>query len=235
MTSAIGLYLRLRLPLPWLPAKEPLPLIVYGAASAVGAFAIQLANLSNIHPLICVAGNGAPFVEKLIDRSKGDTIVDYRGGDEAVVQGIRKALNGETVAHAFDAVSEKGSYRNICQVLDQKKGNITLVLPGKKYEEIPPSIERSLTAVGSTHEELKPDTEAGKLGLKTNTREFAFTFFRLFGRGLQDGWFKGHPYEVVPGGLEGVETALKNLKGGKPSAVKYVFRIAETPGVKALL
>jgi NADPH2:quinone reductase len=230
MTAAIGMYLRLRLPLPWLAAKEPIPLIVYGAAGAVGAFAIQLANISNIHPLICVAGKGAPFVEKLIDRSKGDTIVDYRDGDEAVVQGIRKALNGKAVAHAFDAVSEKGSYQNICQVLDQQKGNITLVLPGRKYEEIPKSIEQSLTAVGSTHEDLKPDSE-----VPTNTREFAFTFFRLFGRGLRDGWFKGHPYEVVPGGLEGVQTALTNLKDGKASAVKYVFRIDETPGVKSSL
>lgn len=33
------------------------------------------------------------------------------------------------------------------------------------------------------------------------------------------GTFTGHPHEVVPGGLGGVETALKDLK--------YVFRIAE--------
>jgi len=49
---------------------------------------------------------------------------------------------------------------------------------------------------------------------------------------LQEGWFKGHPYEVVPGGLGGVEGALKNLKEGKASAVKYVFRIMETEGVR---
>jgi len=56
--------------------------------------------------------------------------------------------------------------------------------------------------------------------------------FRFFGRGLQEGWFKGHPYEVVPGGLGGVEGALKNLKEGRASAVKYVFRIGETEGVR---
>jgi NADPH2:quinone reductase len=150
------------------------------------------------------------------------------------VEGLKKALNGKNVAHAFDAVSEKGSYVNICQVLDQQKGNITLVLPGKKYEEIPDSIEHSLTSVGTTHETMEK-SQNGKLGLPTNTREFAFTFFRLFGRGMRDGWFKGHPYEVVPGGLEGVETALKNLKGGKASAVKYVFRIADTPGIRSSL
>jgi NADPH:quinone reductase len=36
MTSAIGLHLRLGLPMPWRPAKEETPLVVYGGASAVG-------------------------------------------------------------------------------------------------------------------------------------------------------------------------------------------------------
>jgi len=48
---------------------------------------------------------------------------------------------------------------------------------------------------------------------------------------LQEGWFTGHPFEVVPGGLGGVEQALRNLKEGKASAVKYVFRIGETAGI----
>jgi NADPH:quinone reductase len=43
MTAAIGLYMRLRLPEPWHATTSPLPLIVYGASGAVGAFAIKLA------------------------------------------------------------------------------------------------------------------------------------------------------------------------------------------------
>lgn len=77
MTAAVGLFVRMNLPQPFVPASKPLPLLIYGAASAVGAFAIKLASRSNIHPLICVAGKGAAFVESLIDRSKGDVIVSY--------------------------------------------------------------------------------------------------------------------------------------------------------------
>lgn len=51
-------------------------------------------------------------------------------------------------------------------------------------------------------------------------RQFGYVFTRLFTRGLEQGWFTGHPYEVVPGGLKGVETGLANLKAGKASAVK---------------
>ena len=58
-------------------------------------------------------------------------------------------------------------------------------------------------------------------------------FRSYMARGLQEGWFKGHPREVVSGGLGGIQQALENLKDGKASAMKYVFRIADTEGVKS--
>lgn len=221
MTSVIGMYhpTRLALPQPWTPATSSTPLVVYGGASAVGAFAIKLAVLSNIHPIIAVAGRGAAYVETLIDRSKGDTIVDYRKGDEAVVQGIKDGLKGAKLNYAFDATSEKGSYTNIVQVLE-KDARITLVLPGKKYEGIPETVKQSITSVGDAHKSAK---------------DMAYVYYRWMAKGLDEGWFKAHPVEVVPGGLEGVEKALRNLKEGNASAVKYVFRIGDTPGVKSNL
>jgi NADPH2:quinone reductase len=232
MTSAVGLYQRLGLPLPWHPATSPIPLIIYGAASAVGSYAIQLAQLSNIHPLICVAGRGIKHVEGLIDKSKGDMIVDYRSGDESVVGGLREAAkHAGKLEYAFDAVSEKGSYINICEVLDRQTGQITLVLPGKDYAEIPSTIRKSWTKCGMVFQAMDDDPWEKKAGTKTGNKEFGYVMFRLFGRGLARGWFKGQPYEVVPGGLNGVEGALTKLKEGKASAVKYVFRIADTPNL----
>lgn len=90
---------------------------------------LQLAVRSNIHPLICVAGKAQDHVKSMIDTSKGDTIVDYRNGDEAVVQGIKDALKGQKLEYAYDAVSEKGSIKNIASVLDSKTGKSTFVLP----------------------------------------------------------------------------------------------------------
>ncbi|KAF1816704.1 GroES-like protein [Eremomyces bilateralis CBS 781.70] len=216
MTAAVGLYQRLGLPVPWRPATAPTPLVIYGAASAVGAFTLQFALKSNIHPLICVAGRGASFVESLIDRSKGDTVVDYRSGDEAVVKGIRDALQGQKLQYAYDAVSEHGSYQNLGQVLEPN-GKITLVLMGKKFEGIPATVEQSITKVAVVHNEEK---------------DFGYVFFRLIGKGLADGWFKPHPHEVRKGGLAGIEGALTDLLDGKASAVKYVFRIADTEGLE---
>lgn len=201
-----------------LPATDErrIPLVVYGASSAVGAYAVQFTRRSNVHPLICIAGRAQSYVETLIDRSKGDTIVDYRGGDEAVVQGIKKALKGEKCSHAYDAVSEKASFQNLGKVLESPSGKITLVLSFDTYGEIPEGIEKTRTSAGDVFGRLK---------------DFGYVHCRYMSKGLEEGWFKGQPQEVVPGGLNGIEKALKDLKDGKASAVKYVFKISDTQGV----
>ncbi|KAI1771247.1 GroES-like protein [Hypoxylon cercidicola] len=216
MTSAVGLYARLGLPQPWTPATEPIPLVIYGAASAVGAYAVQLARQSNIHPLICVAGKSQAHVEKLIDRSKGDVIIDYRDGDDAVVEALKKAAGESKLLYALDAVSENNSYVNLSKVLAEGS-KITLVLPPSEEHKFPSHISQSITLVGSVHSEEK---------------DFGFVYFRYIARGLQEGWFKSQPQVIVPGGLKGIQTGLENLKAGKANAIKYVFRIEETEGIQ---
>jgi NADPH2:quinone reductase len=216
LTAALGLYARLRLPEPWLPASEgqKTALVIYGASSAVGSYALQYAVKSNIHPIITVAGRAQAHVEKFIDRSKGDTIIDYRSGDEAVVKGIKEALNGQKLLHAFDAVSEKGSVENLAQVLDPQ-GAITFVLPGKEYKGFAETVNLTCTQVGDVHGSHK---------------DFGYVHSRLLSKGLEEGWFKPQPQEVIPGGLEGIEKGLSNLADGTVSAVKYIFKIEDTPG-----
>jgi NADPH:quinone reductase len=196
-----------------------------------GAYAIKLAQLSNIHPIIAVARRREAFVGELIDRSRGDTIVDYRNGDEKVVSDIKSALKERSIAdihYAFDAISEKGSYQKIGQILAPRGSKITLVLPGRDYSDIPGSIEHSITSVSSVHADIQPDSSDAKAGVKIADKEFGFLSFRFFSRGLQEGWFTAHPHEVIPGGLNGLQKGLENLKNGVNSATKYVFRIEDT-------
>jgi NADPH:quinone reductase-like Zn-dependent oxidoreductase len=222
MTAALGLYQRLKLPLPWNPATEPLPFVVYGGATAVGAFVIKFAELSNIHPLIAVAGKGSAFVETLIDREKGDTIVDYREGDEVVRAKILEAADGRPIHYAYDAVGEHGSHQNVAAVMTVP-GEFTTMLLSGDYQP-PVGITMGQTIAGSVH--MLP--AAGKT---VEDIEFGAAFFQFIGRGLAQGWFSGHPYEVRPGGLAGLEGALRDLRAGKASAIKYVVRIGETEGV----
>lgn len=223
LTATMALFLNLRLPTPWVPASKPTPLLIYGASSSVGSFAIKLARNSNIHPIIAVAGKGKDHVEKLLDRTKGDIVIDYRDGDDSTIKQIRDHLktgNYGEVKHGLDPGIGTHSQKVLREIVSAD-GAINLVLPSD-FDVSP--CEKTLTSVGVVHNQdngaYGPD--AGDLG---------FVTCRWFTRALQRGSFEGHPYEVRSGGLEGVEQALKDLKDGKASAVKYVFRIADTPGI----
>ena len=95
------------------PDNHPVPVIMYGAAGSAGSFVIQLARQSNIHPLISVAGRGIPHVETMVDRSKGDDVLDYRAGSEQLVQNLRAVVQNASgkgkVEHALDPTSDHGS------------------------------------------------------------------------------------------------------------------------------
>lgn len=225
MTAALGLFEKLDLPLPGKPATTPTPLIVYGGASAVGAYAIKLATLSNIHPIVSVAGNGIPYVESLLDKSKGDTVIDYRKGNDHVVEELRKAA-GTDVIYALDAVSEKGSVGNLGKVLAEGGRIATVLTPemANAAKEDAGKADVLFTLVGTIHAGAPP-------GAKFGDREFGTVFYPFLGLGLAEGWFQGHPYEVIEGGLDGLQKAIGLLQDGKLSAKKAVFRIAETSSI----
>ncbi|KAK1672098.1 putative quinone oxidoreductase [Colletotrichum godetiae] len=218
MTAALALYQKLNLPLPWNPAKTVLPLLVNGGATAVGAFAIKLATLSNIHPIIAVAGSGSPYVETLISKEKGDVVIDYRKGEDHVLEQIRRAARGQSIINALDGVSEEGTVRTVAKAL-APGGKISVFL-----RNLPSDVKAEFlyTMVGTVHASNDPSDPL--LGDK----EFGSVFYRFFGRGLEEGWFTGHPYEVLPEGLSSLEEALKNLEAGKVSAKKYLLRIEDT-------
>lgn len=95
---------------------------------------------------------------------------------------------------------------------------------------LPVSLRKSETTLRNSRLSIRgrQNHTEGKAGIKTGAYEFAYVFFRHFTRGLQLGWFASHPYQVIPGGLKRVEEGLTNLKAGKASAVKYVYKIEDT-------
>jgi NADPH:quinone reductase len=232
-TAATGLYHYLQLTPPWQPSATPTPLIVYGASSAVGAYVVKLARRSNIHPIIAIAGSGRPFVEGLIDASKGDTILDYCQGQDHIISGVGQVLHDyglPAVMHGFDCISTDASLQLMAQLL-APNGHGTFVLIEKDYSAVAEKIlQTSLTFCGYVH--TRPFPADAKRGITFNPsgngHDFGAVCSSLFTRGLQDGWLTAHPYEVVPGGLQGLATALRSLKDGQNSAKKYVIRIEET-------
>ncbi|KAL6689900.1 GroES-like protein [Trichoderma pleuroticola] len=229
-TAAVAVFARLKLPMPWLPPAKPTPLIVYGASSAVGAFTIKLARHAGIYPIIAVAGSGHAYVETLLDKSKGDSIVDYRNGN--ILQDIQHALDAAgtpDVYHALDAICENDSYLIVSRALTTG-GSIALVHPGLDYSNMRNDINKGIVYAAVVNGNVENNewlAEMEKRDPIPHRRDFGLVWSTLFSRGLFDGWLTAHPYEVVPGGLEGVSTALNNLKAGKASAKKYVVRVAD--------
>ena len=82
--------------------------------------------------MIAIAGRAKDHVGTLLDISKGDTVLDYRASDNAVVKGIRAAPESQKLEHAYDTTTEHNSSAIICEVLDRETGKITLVLPPTK-------------------------------------------------------------------------------------------------------
>ncbi|KAE9379911.1 putative zinc binding dehydrogenase [Stipitochalara longipes BDJ] len=236
MTAALALYQSLKLPLPWNPATSEKGILIYGGASAVGAFALQFAKLSGLSPIVAVAGNGIEFVKSL---NAATHIIDYRRGK--VVEDIQAALNGTTLNCAFDAISYNKSYETIAQTLGVTSGGVEAYVdvvdvpaddranPDAANWKWPAGITVTCTLVSSAYG--APHGHRTEEQAKTD-RDFAYAFYRYISLLLAEGRFKPHPYEVLPNGLDSVAEGIQRLFDRSVSAKKLVYRVLDTPDLK---
>ncbi|WKT40248.1 Polyketide synthase, enoylreductase domain [Fusarium oxysporum f. sp. vasinfectum] len=117
ITAALALFQYLQVPLPTTPGQKNIGILIYGGSSAVGSYALQLAKLSNLHPIITVAGSGIGHVKSL---NAATHIIDYREG--SIKEQILDAANGAKITLAFDAISGNDSYKAITEVLQAAGG-----------------------------------------------------------------------------------------------------------------
>lgn len=238
MTAALGLFAPDRLALESTPfnpttGEKALPIVIYGASSSVGAYALQLAKLAGLYT-IAVAGKGLPYVESL---HCADVLIDYRKGEQATIEAIQNAVKEKFGAnakleYAYDAISENGSMQLLAKAMNNK-GKIAIVLPRDPshklrqvstsndqlgFQDVPESVQTVESSVPSAHDKDK---------------EFARKYFVLFGRLLAEGLFKTNRPRVLKGGLLGTQEGLQLLKNGQVSAEKLVVRIADTEGLNA--
>ncbi|KAK5120871.1 hypothetical protein LTR85_005938 [Meristemomyces frigidus] len=232
-TAAVGLYRNLQLPAPWdrsddKAGREKVPLVVNAASGAVGSFAIKLAKLNpKIGPIIATAGSSKEYV-----RSLGvDAVVDYRS--QTIVEDIKEAAGGQPVNHVFDAANSAASVKYLTQVLTPKTGRYTSTLPVAPHPFYDPEgkMEKDLQAIGVWYEQIwVGDVHETK---KAGGTLFGAVMSKAIEDALAQGSLRGHPYNIVEKGLDGVEAALLELKDRKWSGnAKFVTRIADTPGLE---
>jgi len=228
MTAAIGLFVRLQLSVPP-ESGDPAPpngkvIIINGASSSVGAFAIQLAKKAG-YAVVGIAGQSAEYATSL----GADRVVDYRGKDNAALgSAVREAVTALTgnsttgPVAVYDAVSTESTVEMLAyEVLDhypsQHQGRkITTVLPAHDKGEglhSKTGVQVERTMVGTAHSE---------------DSEFAKKWYRIVGKWLDQGKFKANQVKLMPNGLDSVKEGVHLLKDNKVNAVKLVYRISDT-------
>ncbi|KAM0740955.1 hypothetical protein ACQRIT_003812 [Beauveria bassiana] len=240
-TSVCALFQELEIPEPWSPLAKTAakkdnksPLIIYGASTATGAFAIKLAAAANVHPLIAVGSKRSEFIRPFLDASKGDALVDYTAysTEEELIKAIQEAVKKGGAPDgrcwkAYDTVSEDETVRLLTKVIAGpadaagQRPKLTNILLKTKVEGAHPSVDIVTSMVGQVHKEDEKDKLIG------------VAWGAAFSRGLREGWLTSHPYTVGNNGLEGLSEGLKGLKEGKIRGQKFLTRVSETPGASA--
>lgn len=204
-------------------------MVVNGAASSVGAFAVQLATRAG-YSVIGIAGASCSYARSL----GADYVIDYRGKSkdemgEAFSEAIASLNGGKgKIVGVYDAVSTEDTVEMLATQALQKHASdggqgggrtITTVLPAHENGEglSVSNVKVVRTMVGSAHAEHA---------------EFAAKWYRQIGAWLDDGSFKPNQVKIMPDGLDSVKDGMRLLKDGKVNAQKLVYRIADSKCLK---
>ncbi|TNY21205.1 chaperonin 10-like protein [Rhodotorula diobovata] len=216
ITAAIGLFKRLKLPEPGEEGDRDGAVLVYGGATTVGVYALQLLKKAGFH-VVAVAGASQDVAKAY----GADEVIDYRGkSEDDLASAIAASHGGKGVTHVFDAVTEHGSTQACLGALVKSGhgGRYTYVLPVEleEFGFLPANIKHERTLCGTAHED---------------EGNFAQKWFDWVGDAIEKGEFRAQKVAVLPGGLEGVKEGLRRLQAGEVHGEKLVYRIKETPGL----
>ncbi|KIO29417.1 hypothetical protein M407DRAFT_242637 [Tulasnella calospora MUT 4182] len=121
-TVVHGLYHRMKLPPPWAPAKEPIPILIWAGATSVGIYAIKLAKLSGLR----VATTASPQNHAMLKELGAEACFDYRDPDAP--KKIKEWSQGK-IKHGIDTISDGKSTALAAQAYSNDGGQICTMFP----------------------------------------------------------------------------------------------------------
>jgi NADPH:quinone reductase len=204
ITAALALFRNTPAPTPWNPARAGIfnPLLIYSASSAVGSFAVKLAALANIHPIIAIAGSSS-MLDSLLDHSKGDIFLSYRDNKvDELASKIREAAPSG-IRYAVDVAPSESTMNLISQVLNLDDSYLALGLAVDPLPSLPAGTKSSITFAPGLWEPKDNDGPDGECSSSVS--------LRVRDRGLND-----------------LSRGLREVKEGKNAGKKYVYKIDGT-------
>ena len=210
-TVGQGLYQELGLPIPPAKVQEPTPILIYGASTATGTLAVQFAKLSGYEVLATASPRNFDLLRKL----GADQVFDY--SDPEVGAKIRNATS-DKLKLVFDCIAEGNSFAISAAAISSTGGHVSALLPVKNFprDDVKTKITLAYTAIGEKFNDQWPENQVDY--------EFGVKFWKLSGDLINSGKIKTHPAEVR-NGLAGVPQGLQDLKDGKVSGVKIVYKV----------
>lgn len=210
-TVGQGLYQELGLPFPPAKVEEPTPILIYGASTATGTLAVQYAKLSGYE----VLATSSPRNFDLLRKLGADHVFDYN--EPNIGAKIREATN-DKLKLVFDCIAEGDSFNITAAAISSTGGHMSGLLPPDGYprSDVKAVWTLGYTALGERFNE--------RLDAKPEDYEFGVKFWKRTQELIKSGKIKPHPTEVRDG-LAGVPQGLMDLKDGKVSGVKLVYKV----------
>ncbi|KAM0345075.1 hypothetical protein ACHAPU_006961 [Fusarium lateritium] len=200
-------------------------LLVYGASTSVGLYAVQLGKLSNVRVIAVASTKNHDLLKSL----GAEVTVDYHDNDW--VDQVKKITQGQ-LRYALDTIAEGGSLEKVVAALTSSDGAKLIALsPVDKdsLHTINPHVKAESLVAFTVFGKALGDGYAmfDGAGPPTPSEKVAWEkYLGLVTRMLERGDLKPNAVREV-GTLEDVDEAFRLLKEGKLSAEKAVLRITD--------
>ncbi|KAI1171911.1 zinc-binding dehydrogenase [Nemania sp. FL0916] len=222
-TAVQALFQRLGLPESG-ASGSALPILINGATSSVGLYAVQLAKLAGLY----VIATGSERNHGLLKDLGADVVVDYN--DAAWPSKVRE-LTHDNLQHALDTIAEKATTESVARAISPTKGGHVLCILPRKSAELPADlghvkVESTIVYTVFGHAiDLKGAPFDNWGGPTPQDRTFWEQWIARLPKLLAAGTIRANPSREL-GGLETVAEGFELQKQGKIRAQKLVYKIA---------
>ncbi|KAL1406699.1 Zinc-binding oxidoreductase alcohol dehydrogenase [Vanrija albida] len=211
---------------PWPPASEGGWIFIYGGSSGVGLFAIQVAKLQG-YKVVTVA---SPHNFDLVKSYGADEVFDYHDA-KAAVDNVRRVTGGG-VAVALDTISLPESQAISVQTFGEGGGQLNVILGiDAAAAALRPDVKFVYTLLYTwfgkelDYRRRGSDTAAIIPASKADYEWHVESLRRLADLVSKHG--VRAPPLVIRGGLEDIAAGLDEMRAGKVSGQRLVYKIGE--------
>lgn len=189
-------------------AKGDEPILIWGGASSVGQYAIQLAHFLGYKVITTASARHHDALKQL----GADVALDYAEAD--VGAQVVKALNGAPLTKVYDSIATEKVIRAVHDVLGQTEGTPKTAFTAFTPEDI---------GLDWQHGEWRRVYAGTMHQGKPELGEFVFPWLPKV---LESGRFKTNPSKITAEGVDQAQKAIDGYAENGTSGVKLVLKIA---------